>query len=287
MSYTVTDAQRAVIVKALDSWMEDEAVTGISVDKITGRGKQRKQRSLGVFDRELLESLGSGDRVMDEALASYGALGGSLQVRCLYGDDRAGLRRAFNLVRTGSSSATGGSKGSDAAAEKMAGSMSGMLDSMARRFDSGESRTNDMFLLLLTQQKESADARAASEDILKTAMLETVRALEKTRGDVEIVRLESQIKHLEQENQGGLVASLVEFAVSPVGAPVVMELVGLVQDYRASLAALTARRERRAYPGRVRRPAPAPGPNGAGSAQPDVASPDPDGVESETMPPSV
>ena len=287
MSYTVTDAQRAVIVKALDSWMEDESVTGISVDKITGRGKQRKQRSLGVFDRELLESLGSGDLVMDEALASYGALGGSLQVRCVYADERAGLRRAFNLVRSGSSSATGGSKGADAAAEKMAGSMSGMLDSMARRFDSGESRTNDMFLLLLTQQKESTDARAASEDILKTAMLETVRALEKTRGDVEIVRLESQIKHLEQENQGGLVASLVDFAVSPVGAPVVMELVGLVQDYRASL---------RPYPGRVRQPGreysgPRPGPesrpNGAGPAQPDVASQDPDGVESETMPPSV
>lgn len=142
MNYTITSNKRDALMPVIQSWLDNPLLFCICVDRITGKGNARKQTQLGEpIERELLDSLGTADKVLDEVLESWGQDGGTLQVRSVFANDegepqwdRGNLRRSFPLTKMDGSSGEQKS-GSDSAAAALGRSMAAVADNQGRRLE--------------------------------------------------------------------------------------------------------------------------------------------------------
>jgi hypothetical protein len=145
--YRLSPSVRNVLIRHLEEWLNsDRPVFALYVDKLTGRGSAKNQIQVGEITGEILEEATSAETLIDEIVDSYSSYGRKLQLRIVFADDdgtpsSTGVRtKQFQMVPETPGTRTG-SRGPDAATERLSLSLSQGFDTMIRRQDDSQQRT--------------------------------------------------------------------------------------------------------------------------------------------------
>ena len=132
--YRLRDSERSVLVDLINTWMDDENLLEIAVDRSIGR----RQTQAGMLQADELASLADAAAVLDEIVDRWGQAGGKWKLRARFGPLKEdgtptrSQRRTFDMIRT-SPNERAASRGVDSGFEALAGSFSSGFDSLQRQ----------------------------------------------------------------------------------------------------------------------------------------------------------
>jgi hypothetical protein len=132
--YRLRESEKAVLVDLINTWIDDESLVEIAVDRKVGR----RQTQAGMLQGDELASLADSAAILDEITDRWGQSGGKWQLRARFGpyqDDGTPARsqkRTFDMIRTAAAERTQ-SRGHDAGFESLAGSFSSGFDALQRQ----------------------------------------------------------------------------------------------------------------------------------------------------------
>ena len=271
MSYRLTELVRNNLVTVVADWLDsDRQIFALYVDRIRGKGQSLSRSQALEFEAALLDDV-SAEYLIDQIVDAVGESGTRFELRLAYANEDGSLsdstpaKKRFNLVPEAPGTRTG-SKGPDAATERLSQSLSQGFDTLIARNDESQQRTLEalkgntdqmerFFETLLQLQAEGSN----------TATTQAI-ALAQSRGEVDMANFKLEMVLADQETSIGslFVQVLPELLASPlVGnlAQLVGAMAHKVNEQAASLNAGDAAPE-------ITPPAPEPAP-----APPEEAGP--------------
>jgi len=223
VAYRISDLERTVLIRTLEDWLDsDRQVFGLYVDSIRGKGRTTTQTQRGAFLAEILEEVPSAEYLVDQIVDSYSDFGQRLQLRCVFVDDdgepswaNASTKR-FNLIPE-APGARSGSKGPDAATERLSQALSSGFDTMLRRQDDSQQRT------LEALGRNGDQTERFFERLLELqatgANTSTTQAIALQQQVARAEMLEFQLKLVQENQEVSLGALIIEALPSILGSP--------------------------------------------------------------------
>lgn len=198
MSYRLRDAQRSTMISFLDSMMNRDNLTVITLSRVTGSRPSKR----GEFTLEELATYESTDHLV-EAIVSHDSVQGGGKHRLLaYGsDDADGANTTAKEIGKHTfepqrevAGATTGSKGTDAAAETMSSTLASVASMMGDQASTAigqvvEGQRESMALMLETYAE-----RRNSEDDLKAEIMRLHNENMELRISVQMLEFKAELR---------------------------------------------------------------------------------------------
>lgn len=197
MSYRLRDAQRSTMISFLDSMLNRENLTVITLSRVTGSRPSKR----GEFTIEELATYETTDQVVNAIIAHDSVQGGGKHRLLAYGtapedSGKAAVeigKHTFEPQREVAGSATG-SKGTDAAAETMSSTLASVASMMGDQAATAigqvvEGQRESMALML-----ETYGERRASEDDLKGEIMALHRENMELRLKVSMLEFKAEMR---------------------------------------------------------------------------------------------
>jgi len=189
--YSIREEKRAAIEETIDGWLRLEGIQHIEVAR--KRGHDHSKVANSEIDAEELDSLGSGEVVLDRVLDSMEGLGGRFQLRLRFSDyakkgGRGDLTKAFHLVRVKEPSTK--SQGTNAATEQLASSLATAFDQQAARSEMRDQRFTDFMSQMMGRTDEHGERRLSEH---ASYQMEIMRLRDElNRREMQIAMVEAQ-----------------------------------------------------------------------------------------------
>jgi len=189
MAYRLTELVRNNLVSVVADWLDsDRKIFALYVDRIRGKGASLSRSQACEFEGELLADV-QAEYLIDQIVDSVGESGTRFELRLVWANEDGTLstgtpaKKRFNLVPETPGTRTG-SRGPDAATERLSQSLSQGFDTLITRNDESQQRTLEalrgntdqmerFFQTLLSLQSEGSNTATAQAIALAQARAET------------------------------------------------------------------------------------------------------------------
>ena len=221
--FAISEAERAAALDRIAPWLDRSDLKFICVDRIARNGRQSKIPGSDIYP-EVIEHMADPKEqaVLDAVLSAHGDVGGTISIRANFEDGPGGKvapgRFRLGLVNRGAGRTTG-SKGPAAATEALATSITGMTDSLRQSHDELGGRFIDALQEHAGQNRDGFAEQLQHHHSYQSEIL---------RLQLEVSRLEHQVRFMEHAQSSSLDAEQWAAIVKEVG-PVVGKVVeGLI-----------------------------------------------------------